>query len=93
MSDHPDRGRGGSRREPGDFERPELTPAQRERLRRAYDDLMALATGCEVASVRAAARAGLAQVHAALNGQGLLYELHSERFQDPRPQPRRPGPR
>jgi hypothetical protein len=54
-----------------------LSAEEEQRLRRCYDDLKELAATCQVPSVRAAARAALAQVHAALNGQGLLYELYS----------------
>ena len=60
-----------------DYARPELGPDDVERLRRAYQDLKHLA-GSEVPSVAAAARAALAQVHTALNGQGLEYELYSD---------------
>ena len=55
---------------------PELTTAEQEKLKRVYDDLLELASS-EVPSVAAAARAALAQVAAALSGQGLYYELYS----------------
>jgi hypothetical protein len=58
----------------------ELTPDQRERLTRAYADLLELAASCPVPGVRAAARAALAHVAQALNAQGLHYELYSSRF-------------
>ena len=48
----------------------------RERLQRAYDDLMALSS-CAVPSVRSAARSALSFVAQALNGQGLQYELYT----------------
>jgi len=56
-----------------------LDPAEVETLRRVYSDLMELATS-EVPSVRAAARAAVALVAQALNGQGLEYELYSKDF-------------
>lgn len=59
--------------EPG----PRLRPDEEDRLRRSYADLKELATNCQVPSVRAAARAALAQMHAALSGQGLGYDLYS----------------
>jgi hypothetical protein len=60
-----------------------LSAEEEQRLRRCYDDLKVLAATCQVPSVRAAARAALAQVHAALNGQGLLYELYSAEWTEP----------
>lgn len=59
--------------EPG----PRLSPDEEQRLRRCYEDLKQLAGSCQVPAVRAAARAALAQVHAAMSGQGLGYELYS----------------
>jgi hypothetical protein len=59
---------------------PRLTPDEEERLRRSYLDLKELATSCQVPAVRAAARAALAQVHAALSGQGLDFELYSSEW-------------
>jgi hypothetical protein len=53
-----------------------LSSEEQERLIRVRDDLVAL-SGCEVPSVNAAARAALAQVAQALNGQGLTYELYT----------------
>jgi hypothetical protein len=58
-----------------------LTEEERERLQRAYDDLMAL-SACQVPSVRAAARSALAFVAQALNGQGLQYELYTASLKD-----------
>lgn len=58
-----------------------LTEEDRERLQRAYDDLMALSS-CRVPSVRAAARSAIAFVAQALNGQGLQYELYTESWED-----------
>jgi hypothetical protein len=57
-----------------------LTIKERKRLERAYADLLALSMDCDVPSVQAAARAALAQIHAALNGQGLHYALYSKDF-------------
>lgn len=64
------------------YEAQELSSAHQERLERAYADLMELAASCDVPAVRAAARAALAQVAQALNGQGLEYELYSSRWPD-----------
>ena len=64
------------------YARAELSADHRQRLERAYDDLLELATACPVPAVKAAARLALAQVHQALNGQGLRYELYSNRLQD-----------
>jgi Family of unknown function (DUF6052) len=65
--------------EPG----PRLSPEEEQRLRRCYEDLRELAARCQVPSVRAAARAALAQVHTALSGQGLGYELYSAELLEP----------
>lgn len=61
------------------YAKPELSKPEQERLRRVYDDLQLLATS-EVPAVAAAARAALAQVHTALNGEGLAYELYSKNW-------------
>lgn len=61
------------------YERPELTSEQAATLRRVYSDLMSLATS-EVPAVAAAARAAVAQVAQALNGQGLEYDLYSKNW-------------
>ena len=58
-----------------------LTKEERERLQRAYDDLMALSS-CDVPSVRSAARSALAFVAQALNGQGLQYDLYTDTWND-----------
>ena len=57
----------------------ELSDAEVETLRRVYSDLMRLAES-EVPSVRAAARAAVALVAQALNGQGLAYDLYSKNW-------------
>lgn len=56
----------------------DLTAEQTEQLLRAYSSLKALAGDCQVPAVKAAAIAALAQVHTAVNGQGLIYELYSQ---------------
>lgn len=61
------------------YARPELSATEQEKLRRVYDDLLDLASS-DVPAVAAAARAALAQVAAALSGQGLHYELYSNRW-------------
>lgn len=61
-----------------------LAPAELEQLRRCYRDLKQLATS-RVPSVRAAARAAVAQVYAALSGQGVVVEYYSQAWLDPAP--------
>lgn len=61
------------------YARPELTAGERKALERVYEDLLLLASS-EVPAVSAAARAALAQVATALNGQDLRYELYSKRW-------------
>jgi hypothetical protein len=63
----------------GAYARPELSDADKEKLKRIYDDLLDLSSS-QVPSVAAAARAALAQVATALSGQGLHYELYSKRW-------------
>jgi hypothetical protein len=53
-----------------------LNADRRAMLRRVYDDLKVLSTS-EVPGVAASARAALAQIASALNGEGLAYELYS----------------
>jgi hypothetical protein len=62
------------------YEVARLSADDRERLERAYEDLMRLAAECEVPAVRANARAALALVAQALNGQGLRYEHYSKQL-------------
>jgi hypothetical protein len=64
-----------------------LRPDEEERLLRSYQDLKELATNCEIPSVRAAARAALAQLHTALSGQGLGHELYSSDWSEEPPAP------
>jgi hypothetical protein len=72
---------------------PRLTADQELRLRRSYEDLRDLAANCAVPSVRAAARAALAQLHAALSGQGLGFELYSSEWSNDVESEPPPGPR
>ncbi|MDP9225961.1 MAG: DUF6052 family protein [Actinomycetota bacterium] len=58
-----------------------LSEDEGERLERCYEDLMTLSQ-CRVPSVRAAAREALASVAQALNGQGLRYELYTNKWSD-----------
>jgi len=58
-----------------------LTQDEQERLRRTYTDLMELAA-CRVPAVRAAARAAVAHIAQALNGEGMGYELYTGNWQD-----------
>ena len=58
---------------------PELSAAEIKTLRRVYADLKRLGES-DVPAVRAAARAALALVAQALNGQGLDYELYSHNW-------------
>lgn len=69
---------------------PRLRPEEEERLRRSYEDLKELAATCEVPSVRAAARAALAELHSALSGQALGYELYSGDWTQEPGEPRQP---
>jgi hypothetical protein len=59
----------------------ELSTDDRERLERVYADLMALST-CHVPSVRATARAAVAHVAQALNGEGIAYELYTKHWKE-----------
>jgi hypothetical protein len=68
----------------GSYQIVALTSEEENCLLRARDDLMALA-GCDVPAVSAAARAALAQIEQALNGQGLAYELYTAALTDRQP--------
>ncbi|MFD4660059.1 DUF6052 family protein [Kitasatospora sp. NPDC058444] len=57
-----------------------LSPEEEQRLRDCYDALHRLAASCQVPSVRAAARAAVAELHAALDGQALEFEYYSHRW-------------
>ena len=63
------------------YDAPRLSEDEQRRLERAYEDLTRLASECEVPAVRANARAALALVAQALNGQGLRYEHYSKNLQ------------
>ena len=58
------------------YEKIKLSNEETVTLERVYDDLMRLSQ-CRVPSVRASARAAVAHVAQALNGQGLAYELYT----------------
>lgn len=63
------------------YELTTLTDGETERLRRIYADLLEL-TGCNVPSVRASSRAALTHISQAMNGEGLAYELYTNRLAD-----------
>jgi Family of unknown function (DUF6052) len=75
----PAAGREGARGLSGSYAKPQLSEADQQKLKRIYDDLHELAAS-DVPAVAAAARAALAQVHTALNGEGLHYELYSKNW-------------
>ncbi|UUV29032.1 DUF6052 family protein [Amycolatopsis roodepoortensis] len=58
----------------------ELSAEHRHALIDTYLTLHELAIGCAVPSVRAAARAAVAEVHAALDGQAIDFEFYSHRW-------------
>ncbi|WP_410619976.1 DUF6052 family protein [Amycolatopsis sp. cmx-8-4] len=58
----------------------ELTEREQERLRECYATLHELAASCGVPAVRAAARAAVAEVHVALDGQALEFEMYTHRW-------------
>ena len=60
--------------------RTELTAEHERQLREVYAALHELAAECAVPAVTAAARAALAEVHAALAGQALEFEFYSQRW-------------
>lgn len=63
----------------------ELTRREQQQLRECYTALHELAATCQVPAVRAAARAAVAEVHTALDGQGMDFEMYTHRwFQDRR---------
>lgn len=64
-----------------DYPIPALTDEERMRLERVYEDLQALAAS-QIPSVRATARAAVAHVAQALNGQALRYELYTKEWTD-----------
>ncbi|GGS57721.1 MULTISPECIES: DUF6052 family protein [Actinokineospora] len=58
----------------------ELTPREERQLRECYAALHELAATCSVPSVRTAARAAVAEVHVALDGQALDFEMYTHRW-------------
>jgi len=60
----------------------ELTGREQRQLRECYSTLHELAENCAVPSVRAAARAAVAEVHVALDGQAMEFEMYSHRWLD-----------
>lgn len=56
-----------------------LSAYENELLQRVNDELLALA-GCSVPSVRASARAALAHIAQALNGEGIAFQLYTKRL-------------
>jgi hypothetical protein len=62
----------------------ELTDRQRRQLREVYATLHELAASDGVPAVVAASRAALAEVHAALVGQGLEFDFYSHRWLEAR---------
>lgn len=56
-----------------------LTEEERATLERVYDDLMSL-TACRVPSVQGSATHALAHIAQALNGEGLRYELYTDKL-------------
>ncbi len=64
-----------------DYDRAVLSDADRERLQHVFEELTVLA-GAPVPSVRAAARAAMAQIAQALNGQGITFDLYTAELPD-----------
>ena len=58
----------------------ELTPREEQQLLECYATLHELAATCAVPAVRAAARAAVADVHVALDGQALEFEYYTSRW-------------
>ncbi|WP_326821760.1 DUF6052 family protein [Streptosporangium sp. NBC_01639] len=58
----------------------ELTSREQQQLRECYATLHELAATCAVPAVRAAARAAVAEVHVALDGQALEFEMYTHRW-------------
>ncbi|MCW3842486.1 DUF6052 family protein [Micromonospora yasonensis] len=59
-----------------------LTERHRQDLVDCYEKLHGLAATCDVPAVRAAARAAIAEVHAALDGQAIEFEYYSHRWEN-----------
>ncbi|HEY3606533.1 MAG TPA: DUF6052 family protein [Pseudonocardiaceae bacterium] len=58
----------------------ELTEREERQLRECYAALHELAATCAVPAVRTAARAAVAEVHVALDGQALEFEMYTHRW-------------
>jgi hypothetical protein len=58
----------------------ELTEREQRQLRECYATLHELAATCAVPAVRAAARTAVAEVHVALDGQALEFEMYTHRW-------------
>jgi Family of unknown function (DUF6052) len=58
----------------------ELTAREEQQLRDVYTTLHELAASCAVPARRAAARAAVAEVHVAMNGQALEFEHYTSRW-------------
>jgi len=65
----------------GQYEVILLEPDQADRLGLVYRELRKL-SGSRVPSVRAAARASLAHIYQAHNGQGMAYDLYTKDLSD-----------
>lgn len=62
--------------------RGELTGAEERQLLDMYQTLHHLAATCEVPAVLAAVRLMLAELHSALDGQALEFEIYTHRWAD-----------
>jgi hypothetical protein len=58
----------------------ELTAREQQQLRECYATLHELAATCAVPAVRTAARAAVAEVHVALDGQAMDFEMYTHRW-------------
>jgi hypothetical protein len=58
----------------------ELRTTEEHELRHCYAALHGLAASCAVPAVRAAARAAVAELHAALDGQALDFDFYGHRW-------------
>lgn len=63
------------------YEIVELSPDERAILQRTYQDLWTLSSS-RIPAIRSAARASLAQITQALNGQTLDYRLYTQELSD-----------
>jgi Family of unknown function (DUF6052) len=58
----------------------ELTETEVALLRRAYDALHTLSASCSSPGVRAASRQAVAELYAALDGEGLEFDYYTHRW-------------